>query len=169
MCAHLLWDLKNCNSLLNKHWQENVGSYQEKITQVQEQRRSPSKTVGGTKSCLESNPIPARDAWRTKSKSCVHQDPDTPQRVSQACLWVLSVSGWDRVSSGLRGDRASGRCRPGTNSFWYKSSWRRSPLTPPYSHWADDLQTAEQLYQRNPRTVKKVLWSTVDFPTWGSI
>ena len=38
----------------------------------------------------------------------------------------------------------------------------------PYSCWADDPQTAEQLYQRNSRTVKKVLGPTTDFPTWGS-
>ena len=32
---------------------------------------------------------------------------------------------------------------------------------------ADGPQTAEQLYQRNIRTVKKVLGPTTDFPTWG--
>ena len=29
-CAHLLGELQNCNSLLNNHWQENVGSHQKK-------------------------------------------------------------------------------------------------------------------------------------------
>ena len=53
-------------------------------------------------------------------------------------------------------------------SLWHKPSWRRSPLTPPSSHRADDPQTAEQLYQRNYRTVKKVLGFTRDLPTWGS-
>ena len=38
-----------------------------KITQVQGQRRSPSKKVGGVKSHLESNPIPARDTWRAQT------------------------------------------------------------------------------------------------------
>ena len=38
--------------------QENVGSHQRKIPYVHGQRRSPSKSVGGAKSCLESNPIP---------------------------------------------------------------------------------------------------------------
>ena len=32
-----------------------------KIPHVQGQRRSSKKMVGGVKSCLESNPIPARD------------------------------------------------------------------------------------------------------------
>ena len=50
----------------------------------------------------------------------------------------------------------------------HKSSWRRSPLAPPQSRRADDPQTAEQLYQRNSQTVKKVLGPTTDFPTWGS-
>ena len=38
-----------------------------KILHVQGQRRSPNKTVGGAKSCLESNPIAARDAWRAQT------------------------------------------------------------------------------------------------------
>ena len=36
------------------------------------------------------------------------------------------------------------------------------------SSWADDPQTAEQLYQRNSCTVKKVLGPTTGLPTWGS-
>ena len=59
-----------------------------KIPHVQEQRRSPNKMVGGAKSCLESNPIPVRDAERAQTKSCAHQDPETPQRLSQTCIWV---------------------------------------------------------------------------------
>ena len=66
------------------------------------------------------------------------------------------------------GDRSSGCSRPGRSCVWHKSSWRRSPLAPPQSHWADDPQTGEQLYQRNFRTVAKVLGPTTDFPTWGS-
>ena len=52
-CTHLLlWELQNYNSLLNNHWQENVGSNQKKIPHVQGQRRSPSNMVGGAKSHL---------------------------------------------------------------------------------------------------------------------
>ena len=40
----------------------------------------------------ESNPIPTRDAWKAQTKSCVHQDPETLKRLSQTCLFVLSVS-----------------------------------------------------------------------------
>ena len=50
----------------------------------------------------------------------------------------------------------------------HKPPWRRSPLVPPQSRRADDPQTAEQLYQRNSQTVKKVLGPTIVFPTWGS-
>ena len=46
-----------------------------KIPYVQEQRSGPNKMVGGAKSCLESNPIPARDAQRAQTETCVHQDP----------------------------------------------------------------------------------------------
>ena len=38
----------------------------EETTHIQGQRRSPRKTVGGVKSCLESNPILARDTQRSQ-------------------------------------------------------------------------------------------------------
>ena len=38
------------------------------IPYIQGQRRSPSKMVGGMKLCLESNPIPNRNAQRTQTK-----------------------------------------------------------------------------------------------------
>ena len=47
-CVHLLLqELQNYNLLLNNHRQENVGSHQKKIPHVQEQSRSPNKTVEG--------------------------------------------------------------------------------------------------------------------------
>ena len=55
---------------------------QKKISHVQWQRTIPNKMEGGAKMCLETNPIPARDAWRAqkkkKKKPCVHEDPETP-------------------------------------------------------------------------------------------
>ena len=38
----------------------------EEILHIQRQRRSSSKMVGGAKLCLESNPIPTRDAQRAQ-------------------------------------------------------------------------------------------------------
>ena len=58
----------------------------EAVPHIQGQRRSPSKMVGGGKLCLESNTIPARDARRAQAKPCAHQDPETPQRLSQTCV-----------------------------------------------------------------------------------
>ena len=79
MCTHLLLkELQNYNSLLNNHPEENVVSHQKKISNVQGQRRSHSKTGGGVK---ESNPTPFRDAWRAQTKSSVHQE--TPQKLCQ--------------------------------------------------------------------------------------
>ena len=61
-CTHLLLRaLQNYNSLLSNHEQESVGSHQKEIPHIQWQSRNPSKMVGVVKSCLESNPIPARD------------------------------------------------------------------------------------------------------------
>ena len=51
----------------------------EEILYIQEQRRSPSKTVGGVKLHLESNPIPARDAQRAQT-NLVHTRTQGPHR-----------------------------------------------------------------------------------------
>ena len=60
----------------------------EEIPHVQEQRRSPSKTVGGVNSRLESNPIPARDAQRAQTNP---EDPgphrDWDRIVFECLLW----------------------------------------------------------------------------------
>ena len=53
-------------------------------------------------------------------------------------------------------------------SMWHKPSWRSPPIAPTYSCWADDPQTAEQLYQRNSHTAYTVLGRTTDFPIWGA-
>ena len=39
----------------------------EVVPHIQGQRRSPNKMVGGAKSCLESNTMPARDAHRAQT------------------------------------------------------------------------------------------------------
>ena len=68
MCVHLLLrELQNYNSLLNNHRQENVGSHQRNIPHVQGQRGRSNEMVGGMKSCLESNCVPARNARRTQT------------------------------------------------------------------------------------------------------
>ena len=45
------------------------------------------------------------------NKPCAHQDPETPQRLSQNCVWVLLEE--VRVSSALLQGRGSGYSRPG--------------------------------------------------------
>ena len=83
MCTHLLlWELQNYNSLLNNSRLETVGSNQIKIFHIQGPRRNPSKMAGGAKSCLESNPLPARHS-KGSIKPCATQDPESPQRLSQ--------------------------------------------------------------------------------------
>ena len=141
-----------------------------KKTHVQGQRRTPNKTARGAKSCLESNPIPTRDAQRTQTKLCAHQNPETPQRLTKPDLplRVLVSPVEARISSGLLQGQGSGCSRSGSCNMWHKLSWRMLPLAPPQSRQADDPQTEEQLYQRNSCTVKKVLGPTRDFPTWGS-
>ena len=56
------------------------------------------------------------------NKPCAHQDPGTPQRLRQNCVWASPVE--VRVGSGLsQGQRL-------WVWVWHKSSWRRSSLTP---------------------------------------
>ena len=87
---------------------------------VQGQRRSPSKMIGGAKSRLESNSIPARDTQRAQT-NLVHT---RTQRLSQNSVWVSPVE--IRVSSGLlQGQRLWVR----QTRVWHKPSWRRSPLS----------------------------------------
>ena len=111
----LLQELQNYNLLLVNHWQENVGSHQKNILQIQGQRRSPRNMVRGAQLCLESNPIPARDAQRAKTNLvCTRtQRPHGgwPRIVFECRLWryVSAVacsrgrgSGWSRPGYGIR-------------------------------------------------------------------
>ena len=102
------------------------------LRRLQGQRRSTNKTVRGAKLCLESNPKPARDIERKKlrssNKPCAHQDAETPQRLSQNCVWVSPVKVW--VNSGLL--QGQGLWIQQT-WVWHKPFWGRSPLTPPES------------------------------------
>ena len=83
-----------------------------KDTPIQRQRRSPQKMVGGAKSYLESNPMPARATWRVQTKTCVQQE--TPHRLSQTWLWVLECLLWRcRSKVACPKGRGSGCCRPG--------------------------------------------------------
>ena len=131
-CAHLLlWELQNCNSLLNNHWQENVGPQQKKIPHVQGLRRSPNKMVGGAKSCLESNSYPPEVLGGLKQNLVHARTQRCHKRLSQTCLCVNECLLWRHISAGsCCGDRSSGCSRPGRCSLWHKSSRRRSPLTP---------------------------------------
>ena len=152
MCAHLfLWELQNCNSLLNKHQQENVVSYQKKDTLLQEQRTSANNTVGGVKSHLESNPISARDAERAQTKPCVCQDTETPQRLSEIWLWVSRCLQWRRGSAvAYCRHRCSCCSRPQKYGMWHKSSSRRSPLI----HYRAAEKTT---YKLENNSIKEVL------------
>ena len=63
------------------------------------------------------------------NKPCVHQDPETPQKLRQKCVWVFPEE--VQVSSGLL--QGQGLWVQQT-WVWHKPSWRGSPLTPPQSH-----------------------------------
>ena len=63
------------------------------------------------------------------NKPCVHQDPETSQRLSENCVWMSLVKVW--ISSDL--PQGHGLWVQQT-WVWHKPSCRRSPITPPESH-----------------------------------
>ena len=116
MCAHLLQEFQNYNSLLNNHQQENIGSDQKKDTACLRAKEKPQKD--SLESCLESNLIPTRDAWRAQTKPCIHLE--TPQRISQTCLWVFECPLWRY--------RSAVACHRGRGSGCSRSGYGISPL-----------------------------------------
>ena len=130
ICTHLLLlELQNYNSLLNSCQKENAGSHPKKIPHVQGQRRSTNKMVGGTKSHLESNPIPASDVRRAQTK-LVHTRTQRPHRNWARTMFECLLQRYGSVvwATGA-GESVQQTC------VWHKPSWRRSPLMPPSVQW----------------------------------
>ena len=56
-------------------------------------KEKPNKTVGGTKSCLESNPTPIRDTWKAQNKTlCTPGPRDLARDSARSAFECLSVS-----------------------------------------------------------------------------
>ena len=109
------------------------------------------------------NVLHSPETFEGSNKTLCGQGP--PQwlhkRLCPIWLWVFQCLLWRHGSAmACHGYRSSGCSRPGRHGVWNKSSCGRSPLVPPYSNWADDSQTEEQLYQRSSHTVAKVLGTT---------
>ena len=83
----------------------------EEIPHVQGQRRSPRKMVGGVKSCLESNHIPARDAQRVQT-CLVCTRTQRPHRDWDRTVFGCLLRRYGSAVSCYRG-RGSGCSRPG--------------------------------------------------------
>ena len=58
------------------------------------------------------------------NRPCAHQDPETPQGLSQSCVWVCPVD--VRVSRGLLRGQGLGVQQ---TWVWHRPSWRKMPLT----------------------------------------
>ena len=97
-------------------------------------------------SCLE-NPMDQGAWWAT-----IHGVTKSQTLLSNFCVQR------HRSAMACCRDRGSGCSRLGRYSMW-------APLQ---SHWVNNPQTGEQLYQRSSCTVVKVLRPTTHFPTWGS-
>jgi len=103
--------------MLNNHWQENVGIHQKRIPHIQGQRSSHNKTAGEVQSHLKSNLVPTRDAWRTQTKPCVHQDLGEGA-VNPTRKWARSAFECFRVSCGIMGQMACHRDKSSGSSSW---------------------------------------------------
>ena len=77
-----------------------------KDNHVHGQRRSPSKTIGGSKLCLESNPKSARDARRAQTNLVHTRTRDPMETEPELCLSV-SCGGmgqqWTAAGAGALG------------------------------------------------------------------
>ena len=56
--------------------------------------------VRGVKQCLESNPIPARNAWKAQTKPCVLQDPETTQETDPDLPFSGMGQQWPAAGTG---------------------------------------------------------------------
>ena len=108
--------------------------------------------VGGVQLCLNQSTYMPKTLGEHK-QTLWAQGPrertgDYSMRQNQICLWVFEDL-LQRHGSAVacHGDRGSGCSRPGRQHLWI----------PPQSHWADNPQTEEQLYQRISWIVVKVL------------
>ena len=86
--------------------------------------------------------------------TCAHQDPETPQRLRQNCVWVSPVEVW--VSSGLL--QGQGVWVQQT-WVWHKPSWRASPLTPPPSY-QNSPSEGRQTENNNHRKLTNLITQT---------
>ena len=78
--------VQNCNSLLNNHQQENIGSHHKKDTLHPKAKKKPQQDGRRGEIIFRIKPVHTRDTHRAQKNPCVHQDPETPQRLSQTCL-----------------------------------------------------------------------------------
>ena len=109
-----------------------------------------------------------RDAQRTQTKPCAHQDPETTETKPHLPLSVWVSPAEEQVSSGL----------PQGQGLWVHQTWvtqhvaynlleeiTSNPAIEPLSRWHTNCRT---IIPNKFYTVKKVLWPTTDFPTWRS-
>ena len=85
MCAHLLLRALQIYKTLNNNRKENVGSHK-KETPHPRAKEKPHQVGRRWEITFRIKPHTLQRCWRTQTKPCVHQDPETPQRLSQNCL-----------------------------------------------------------------------------------
>ena len=98
----LLLDTENLSVVVTaQHW-----SNCEEIPYVHGQKRSLSKMVGGEKLCLESNPIPARDAQRVQTNLVCTRTQRPHRDWAELCLsvsWGGMGHQWTATGTGAMG------------------------------------------------------------------
>ena len=77
-----------------------------KYTPYQRAKKKPQKDSRRGKITFRIKPYTCQRHFEGSNKPCVHQDPETPQTLSQNCVWVSPEGVW--ISSGLlQGQRAT--------------------------------------------------------------
>ena len=88
----LLWELQNYKSRLKSHRQENVGSHQ-KDNPRPRAKEKPQQDGRRGEITFRVKPHTHQRYLEGSNKPCTHQDPETPQRLSQNCECLLWRSG----------------------------------------------------------------------------
>ena len=112
MHSLLLRELQNYNSQLNDPQQENVGSHQKRYLHPRAKEK-PQKDGRRGEIAFRIKPLTQERYSEGSNKLCTHQDPETPQRLSQTVFECLL--GRDRSAVACHRGWGSGCSRPGHN------------------------------------------------------
>ena len=124
MCARfLLWELQNCNSLLNNHQQENVGSHQKRCPMLKGKGEAQQDDRCG-EIAFRIKPHTCQRCLEGSNKTSCAPVPETPETGSDY-LWVFECFLW---GTGQQWPAAEAGALAAANLGANHTAWGMSPL-----------------------------------------